>query len=125
MRGQPGRLVVLHFLQFRIQVGSGNAVECGHGAVEQLAGLFQGDKCVLECRRSGVVGNCPDLLALLRHAGFNGRLVIAVLDLVEGRGVKGQSARRVERVIGPKVHRFIQAGSTGAKRQGAGCEQNR
>ena len=120
MRGQPGRLEVLHFLQLRIQVRSGDAVERRHGAVEQLAGLFHGDKRVLEGRRSGIVGDRAHFLALLCHAGFNGGLVIAVLDLVERRRVKGQSARRVERVIRAKVHMIIQGGSAGAERQDAG-----
>ena len=32
--GQPGCFEVLHLLQFRIQVRPGDAIECGHHAVE-------------------------------------------------------------------------------------------
>ena len=120
MRGQPGRLEVLHFLQLGIQVRSGDAVECGHHAVEQLAGLFHGDKRVLERRRGGIVGDRPYFLALLRHAGFNRGLVIAVLDLVERRRLKGQRARRIERIIRSKSHIDIRGGGAGAERQDTG-----
>ena len=124
MRGQPGRFEVLHFLQLRIQVRSGDAVERRHGAVEQLAGLFHGDQRVLEGRRGRIVRDRAHFLALLRHAGFNRGLVVAVLDLVERRGVKGQSTGRVERIGRAKVHRFIQGDGSGAERHGTGCDQN-
>ena len=37
---------------------------------------------------------------LLRHAGFDGGLVVGVFDLVEGRRLKRQSAGRVEGIVG-------------------------
>ena len=100
--GQLGRLDVFYFLQRGIEVGGRNAVEHVRDAVEQLAGLFHRHDCVLECGRRGIIGDRLHLLALLGHAGFDGGLIIGVLDFVEWRRLKRQCAGRIERIAGAK-----------------------
>ncbi len=102
VRSQLGRLDVFHFLQRGIEVGGSHAVEYVRDAVEQLAGLFHSHDGVLERGRRGIIGDGLHLLALLGHAGFDGGLIIGVLDLVEWRRLKGQGAGGIERVAGAK-----------------------
>src|ERR1700677_3492172 len=65
------------------------------------------------------MGNRPYLFQLLRHPGFNRRLVIAVFNLVEGRRVKRQCAGRIKRVVGIEAGRSRGCGGC-AERDGTG-----
>ena len=65
----------------------------------------------------GIVGDGAYFLALLRHAGLNRRLVVAVLDLVERRRLERQSARRIERVAWAKLPVSSRSWSAGTDRQ--------
>ena len=96
--GQLGSFDLLDFLQLRIEVGTSNGAERGHGAIKQPASLLHGGDGVFEGWRRGIFRDALHFVALLRHAGFNGRLVVGVFDLVEGRRVERQRAFGVERV---------------------------
>ena len=99
LRGQARGFVRLHLLQLIVNVRAGDAVEHQHGPREQLAGALQRDDGVFKCGRRGIVGDGLDLIDLHRHTRIDGRLVIAVLDLVEGRRLKRQRAGRVKGIV--------------------------
>ena len=99
LRGQARGLVRLHLLQRIVDVRAGDAVEHQHHPREQLAGALQSNDGVFKGGRRGTVGDGLNLVDLHRHARVDGRLVIAVLDLVEGRRLKQQSAGRVKGVV--------------------------
>ena len=95
----PRSLVLLHFLQSRIGVCGGDAVEDAHYAIQQLARLLERNQRVLKCGRRGIVGDGAHFVALLCHAGIDGRLIVAVFDFVEWRRVKRKRAWRVEGIL--------------------------
>ncbi len=74
-----------------------------HDPAEELAALLHGDEGVFEGGRRGVVGDDLDFGLLLSHAGLEGGLVVGVFNLVEGRCVKREGARRVEGIAGTEV----------------------
>ena len=122
--GQFRRLRVLDRLQHGIHVRTGNSVEDLHHAVNQPPTLFHRYKGVFKRRRRGIVGDGARLLNLLCNAGLDRRLVVRILDLVEGRRMERQCAGRVERVAGAKA-RIRGLGLHGARceRDGAGNHQ--
>ncbi len=114
VRGQLGSLGLLYLLQTGVGICAGDRIEHGRHAIEQAAAFLQRDQGVLKGWRIGVIYDRPHFLELLRHTGLDRRLVIAVLDLVEGRRLKRQSARRIERIAGPEART---GGRCGARRE--------
>ena len=100
MRGHAWGKPLLHLLKIVIGVGAGDAVEDERDTAEKPARFFKGDDGVLKCGRRGAVGDGRDFPDLLGHAGFEGGLVVRVLDLVEGSGVEGERALGIERIAG-------------------------
>jgi hypothetical protein len=96
--GELGRSVFLDFLESVVGVGAGDAIEGEGDAGEELAGALEGDDGVVERGSRGVVGDGVDFNLLLGDAGFDGGLVVGVLDFVEGWRLVGQGAGGVEGV---------------------------
>ena len=76
--------MLLYLLQRGVGVGAGDAVEYRHDAREQLAGPLHRDDGVFEVGWRGIVGDGFDFVDLLRHARFDGRLVVVSLILSKG-----------------------------------------
>jgi hypothetical protein len=74
--------------------------EGGRHARQQLARALHRDDGVVERRRRLAVRDRGDFLQMLAHAGFEGRLEVLVLDLVEGRIVERQRTDLGERIRG-------------------------
>ena len=127
MRGQARSFVLLHLLQLIVVFAPVTQLNAGHHAREQLAAALQRDDGVFKGGRRGIVGDGLHLVDLLRHARVNGRLVVAVLDLVEGRRLKRQSARRVKGIARTKVNgggRGLRGDASGAQSNGNSGSQN-
>jgi hypothetical protein len=107
--GNLRRQRCLGFLQHWIGVRLIHPVECRRSTRQQATAAFHGDEGVLEGWGCRVVRNFIDLRELLRHARFNGRLIIRVLDFVERRRAKGQRACRIKRIGRPEIGRFCAA----------------
>ena len=104
--GQLRRDFLLHPLQCGIGVGGTHAVEDSHRAVQQAAALLQRHQGVIERGRRRVVGDLPDLRQLTLDACLDGRQVVAVLDLIEGRRMERQGTDAQQR-IRPRRRREI------------------
>ena len=85
MRRELRRHLGLHFFQVGIGVRRAQIAEHGRCAIEQFAGTFHGHNRVVERRRRGILRDLFDLTFLLRHAGFQGRRDVVVLDAIERR----------------------------------------
>ena len=96
--GQLGRHFAVDRVKLVVGVGALQGREDGGGAGQQLARFFHRDNGVVEGRRVLVVGNRGNFRQVLAHAGHVGWLEVLVLDLVEGRVLEGQRARRGQRV---------------------------
>ena len=87
-------------LQGLVGVGAGEHEEHVGAAREQFAAALHGLDGVLEGRRLGVVGDGANFGQVLLHALFDGRLVVGVFQLVEGRRLERQRAGRHQRILG-------------------------
>jgi hypothetical protein len=96
VRRQLRRFIGLHFLQRGIRIRGSHRAERGQSPLQKLTGLLHGHQRVLVSRRRWIVGNRLDFGEFLRHARFDCRLIILVLDLVERRRVERQRARRIK-----------------------------
>jgi hypothetical protein len=92
--GEFGRFDLLNALQVGIGVGAGHGIEYRHDPVEQPAALLQRDQGVFEA--GGTVSDGAYLRQLLRHARFDGRLVVTVPNPVERGRLKRKTAGRKE-----------------------------
>ena len=120
VRGKLGRLLGLDAVEHVVGVGLDHGVERLVHAVEHAPRLLHGDDRVCERRRGGIVGDRLDLGEMLPHPLLEGGLVVAVPDLVEGRRLKGQRARRGERI----ALAGGDGGNGGEERDGGGAEDH-
>jgi hypothetical protein len=98
VRRQLRRLFGLHFLQHGIGIRPGDAVESGHRSLKESPSLLHGNERILEGWRRRIVRNCLHFREFFGHARLDGRLIVLILDSVEGRRVERQRTRRVKRV---------------------------
>ena len=88
----------LNFLQNRVGVGAGYGIERALGTVQQLPALFEGDECVGEIGRCGIVRDRVDFFQFGGDTGIERGLIVGVFDLVERRRVERQRTLRIKRV---------------------------
>ena len=121
--GELWRLDGFHFLERRISVcASHPAEDCFH-ALKQLPALFQCDDGVVKSGSIGIVGDGLYFDLLLRHASLDRGLKVFVLNLVEGRGLEGQCARREKRIGRAEVSGGGERGVEGAERNSSSSDQ--
>ncbi len=100
VRGQLRGDVFLDLLARFGAIGLDQAEEDARHAVQGLAAALHRHDGVVEGGRLGVVGDLADVGQVLAHAFFEGRRVVAVLDLVELRRLERQRAGAQQRVGG-------------------------
>jgi hypothetical protein len=98
MRRELRRQHGFRFLKRRVRVGLAHASKCGEGANEQASALLHGNEGVRKRRRRRVVGDAPYFSQLVCHAGFDGGLIVVILDFVERRCLERQRTRRIKRI---------------------------
>ena len=124
MGGQFGSFDALDLLEGGVGVGASDSIEGCVGSLEEPTALFQSDEGVVEGGRSGVVGDSLNLGELLHHAGFHGRLVVGVFDLVERGSLEWQGAGGVEGVGGAEVSRSSMRRGDGKHCSSKGCSHD-
>jgi len=98
-RRELGRCLFLHFLQSRVGVRAREGVEVHVHAREELSASLESDERILECWRSGIIGDALDFGELLLHPLIERRRVVGVADLVERRRLVRERASRQQRVL--------------------------
>ena len=101
VRGEQGCDPLLEFGGGVVAVCRGLVEEHPRDALEQLAALFEGDHRVLERRHVPPTGDALDLRELVGHALLEGRQVMLVGDLGEGRHAEGEGTRFEEGIGHP------------------------
>ena len=118
MTRQFGREFRLDRLQGGVGIGLADGMKGLKRAVEQLTGLLHGNERIVETGSRRILRDRVHLADLFRHAGFDGRLVVGILQLIKGRRLKRQSARRMEGICRTEV------GSLDVVDEPAGCQRD-
>src|SRR5580692_9873903 len=121
MRGYLRSLVGAYRIKNGIGIRRADGAEGGHRSPKESTGLLHRDQRVLKGRRRGIVCNRLYLSKFLGHASLDGRLIVPVLDFVEGRSLERQGTRSIKRIRGAELH----LGSPGRPADDAPCDDNR
>ena len=92
-----------NLLQGRIGIGGAYRKERCCRPVQQPSGFLHRYESVFKGWSRRIVGDGLHFLFLLGHARLDRRLIVGILDLVEGRRVKGKRAGSIKRVLRPEL----------------------
>ena len=114
----------LHGIERGVRIGLIDPVKGQLDPFQHPAGLFHRYDGVVERRRGRIIGDLAHFLDLDRHAALDRGLIIAVLDLIERRGVEWQRAGRGEG-IGARGLGLCGRGRHGAAGKRGSAEEKR